>query len=210
MLKKQLRKEIMTTRMGQQDDMVRFKSEQIALKVRSLPEFMKAKTIMFYIDFRKEVITGDLISYSLANGKRALVPITDTKNIRLIPSELKDYPDDLTPGTWGIMEPKPDCVRPVDPAEIDLVIVPGVSFDVEGNRLGYGGGFYDRFLGQTRPDTVYVALAFELQMQDDVYPEAHDCPVHFVVTEERIIKADNRSQESGVRSQESVTIGRFF
>lgn len=187
-MKKQLRKDIIAARMAQSPEEIAEKSARIAEKVKSLPEFQKAGLIMFYLDFRNEVATGELISYCLANGKRVVIPITDTKNIRLIPSELKDYPGDLTSGTWGILEPKPECVRPVEPTEIDLVIVPGVSFDVKGNRLGYGGGFYDRFLRQTREDTVFAALAFELQIRDDVYPEEHDYPVHYVITEERLAK----------------------
>ncbi len=187
-MKKQLRKEIITARMDQPDRVVAEKSARIAAKVKSLPEFQQAGLVMFYLDFRKEVATGELIKYCLENGKRVVIPITDTRNTRLIPSELKDFPGDLTGGTWGILEPKPGRVRPVDPAEIDFVIVPGVSFDVHGNRLGYGGGFYDRFLRQTRPDTVFAALAFELQVRENVWPEAHDYPVHYVITEDRIIK----------------------
>lgn len=188
MMKKELRKEIIAARMSQSDEVVAEKSALIIDKVKHLPEFQKADLVMFYLDFRKEVATGELIKYALDNGKRVVIPITDTKNIRLIPSELRDFPDDLTSGTWGILEPKPDRVRPVDAGEIDFVIVPGVSFDDKGNRLGYGGGFYDRFLRQLKPDASFAALAFEMQMKDDVCPEPHDYPVHYVVTEDRVIK----------------------
>jgi 5-formyltetrahydrofolate cyclo-ligase len=186
--KKQLRKEIIAQRMSQPDEAVGAKSRRILDRVRALPEFQKAGLVMFYLDFRKEVATGELIEYCLAHGKRVVIPITDTKNIKLIPSEIKDFPGDLTEGTWGILEPKPDCVRPVAPTEIDFVIVPGVSFDVQGNRLGYGGGFYDRFLRRLRPDASFAALAFELQIRDNVFPEAHDYPMLYVITEERVIK----------------------
>ncbi|PKM42139.1 MAG: 5-formyltetrahydrofolate cyclo-ligase [Firmicutes bacterium HGW-Firmicutes-8] len=187
-MKKKLRKEIIAVRMNQPDEIAAEKSSRVAEKVKGLPEFQKARLIMFYLDFRKEVATGELIKYCLENGKRVVIPITDTKNTRLIPSEIIDFPDDLTSGTWGILEPKPERVRPVEPSELDFVIVPGVSFDDRGNRLGYGGGFYDRFLRQTRPDTVFAALAFELQIRDNVWPEEHDYPVHYVITEERVIK----------------------
>lgn len=187
-MKRELRKEIIAARMSQSDEEVAAKSARIAERVKQIPEFERAGLVMFYLDFRKEVATGELIKYCLENGKRVVIPITDTKNTRLIPSELRDFPGDLTSGTWGILEPKPDRVRPVDPSEIDFVIVPGVSFDMEGNRLGYGGGFYDRFLRLTRPDTRFAALAFELQIRDDVCPEEHDYPVHYVVTEDRLIR----------------------
>lgn len=187
-MKKQLRKEIIAERMSLTDEVIAKKSASVLAKVKSLPEFLTARLVMFYLDFRKEVATGELIKYCLENGKRVVIPITDTKNIRLIPSELKNFPGDLTSGTWGILEPKPDCVRAVDPAEIDFVIVPGVSFDLNGNRLGYGGGFYDRFLLQTRPGTKRAALAFELQIRDDVHPEEHDLLMDYIVTEDRLIQ----------------------
>lgn len=188
MQKKELRKEILSKRMAQSGDAITKKSRRIADRLKALPEFQRAGLIMFYLEFRKEVATGDIISECLAAGKRVVIPITDLKNTRLIPSELKDFPGDLTSGTWGILEPKADCVRPVEPGEIDLVVVPGVAFDTKGNRLGYGGGFYDRFLPGTKPETTWVALAFELQIRDNVFPEAHDCRVHYVLTEDRQIK----------------------
>ncbi|WP_418791651.1 5-formyltetrahydrofolate cyclo-ligase [Phosphitispora sp. TUW77] len=187
-MKKQLRKEVLAARMAQTDEEIVEKSAYITKRLVELPEFQNAGLIMFYLDFRKEVSTGDLIIKCLKNGQRVVVPITDTKNVRLIPSELKNYPGDLASGTWGILEPKPECVRPVDLIEIDFVVVPGVSFDTKGNRLGYGGGFYDRFLRQLRPDSSFAALAFELQIRDNVYPEEHDYPMKYVITENRLIK----------------------
>ena len=107
-----------------------------------------------------------------------VVPITDKANKALIPSEIIHFPEDLRPGTWGILEPAPDKIRPVDPKELDLVVVPGVAFSPDGDRLGYGGGFYDRFLPRTKPETVFAALAFELQIRDNVFPGQYDCPMH--------------------------------
>lgn len=187
MEKKELRKQILAARMAQSDTEVAEKSRRIAEKLKGLPEFKEAGVIMFYLDFRKEVQTGEVIAECLARGKRVVIPITDTVNTALIPSELMEFPGDLTSGTWGILEPKADRVRPADPQEIDLVVVPGVSFDPNGNRLGYGGGFYDRFLLRTKPGTTFVALAFELQIKNDVHPEPHDHPVHYVITEDRLI-----------------------
>ncbi|MDA8233566.1 MAG: 5-formyltetrahydrofolate cyclo-ligase [Clostridia bacterium] len=189
-MKGELRKDILRLRKGLANEEVAAKSFVVAERLFNLPEFIRAKTIMFYLDFRNEVKTGKMIEKALELGKRVVVPITDTKNIKLIPSEILDFPGDLVPGTWGILEPKPECVRPVAAGDIDLVVVPGVAFDTKGNRLGYGGGFYDRFNPTTRPDTVLVALAFELQIQPDVYPEPHDYRVHYVFTEDRVIKVD--------------------
>ncbi len=153
-----------------------------------MKEYRQALAIMAYMDFRNEVRTGVLVEAAMATGKKVAIPHTDVAGYRLIPSLITNYPGDLRPGAWGILEPKPRSLRPLDPAEIDLVVVPGIAYDLQGNRLGYGGGFYDRFLQCTKPGAVYVAPAFELQLQPDVYPCSHDVPVHFLVTEDRLIK----------------------
>jgi 5-formyltetrahydrofolate cyclo-ligase len=94
---------------------------------------------------------------------------------------------DLVPGAWGIPEPR-EGLPEVPPQEMDLVLVPGSAFDAEGDRCGYGGGFYDTYLPLTRPGTPWVALAFELQLVPAVACEPHDLPVTVIVTEERVIR----------------------
>lgn len=187
MSRSEVRQGVLAARMALSPRLVKEKSRAVMDRVMSLEAYLKAKSLMVYVDFRNEVQTGGLIVRSLAAGKIVSVPITDVRGKKLIPSRLESYPGDLAPGAWGIMEPRPECVRPLDPGELDLVIVPGVAFDAKGNRLGYGGGFYDRFLPRTRPGTVYIAPAFEVQVVDDVFPGPHDVPVHVIVTEERTI-----------------------
>ncbi len=164
------------------------KSVRVIKRLMALEEYRNASTIMTYLDFRNEVQTGELVKKAMTEGKKVTVPLTDIASRRLMPSSLSHFPDDLQPGTWGILEPKPHCVRPVDPCELDLIIIPGVAFDEEGNRLGYGGGFYDRFLPRTRPGAVYVALAFEMQLRESVEHDDQDIKVHCLLTEERMIR----------------------
>ncbi|MCS5695110.1 5-formyltetrahydrofolate cyclo-ligase [Desulfofundulus thermocisternus] len=187
MNKSELRKNVLKVRGSLSPEEVAARSRRIMERLTSLEEYHRAKTLMAYVDFRNEVKTGDLIVESMARGKRVAVPLTDVAGKRLVPSLLLDFPGDLAPGTWGILEPRPECLRPLEPQELDLVVVPGVAFDLQGNRLGYGGGFYDRFLPRTRPDTVWLAPAFEVQLVPAVYHGPHDCPVHILVTEERVV-----------------------
>lgn len=187
MSKLELRKNVIAGRNAMAPKQLAKKSAVIATKFLALPEYQRATTVMAYVDFRNEVQTASIIENALYQGKRLVVPITDVPNKRLILSQIVNFPDDLTPGTWGILEPKPHCVRPVEPGEIDLVIVPGVAFDTSGNRLGYGGGFYDRFLPQTKGGTTLVSLAFEMQIRPNVYPDEHDIPVHILITEARVL-----------------------
>lgn len=189
MNRSEIRQDVLKARLSMSQEQVLEKSKTIMDSVLASGIYQKSSHIMVYVDFRNEVRTNCLIINALAAGKRVSVPITDIKGKRLTPSELLDYPGDLRPGAWGILEPSESCVRPVDPGELDLVIVPGVAYDAGGNRLGYGGGFYDRFLPRTRPGTVYLAPAFELQVVENVFPGPLDVPVHIIITEQREIIA---------------------
>jgi 5-formyltetrahydrofolate cyclo-ligase len=187
-LKHKLRKEVLDARIALPPHVVAEKSARIIQTLLKLDEYRYASTIMTYLDFRNEVQTGELVKRAMADGKRVAVPLTDPASGMLTPSSLSFYPDELEPGAWGILEPKPRCVRPLDPSELDLIVVPGVAFDRRGNRLGYGGGFYDRFLLRTGPEAFYVAPAYEMQLCDSVPRSSQDVRMHCLITEERIIR----------------------
>jgi len=186
-IKKALREEVINKRMALSSIVVKEKSASIKDKICKMDIFKKVNNVMLFVDFRNEVQTGEIIIQALKEGKRVFAPITDVKNRDLYPTEISKYPEDLVEGAWGIMEPRKGNI--IEPDKIDLVIVPGVAFDQMGNRLGYGGGFYDRFLPRVKDDTLFVAIAYELQIVNNVYFEEHDQPVHYIVTEDRIIKA---------------------
>ncbi|MDS1029199.1 5-formyltetrahydrofolate cyclo-ligase [Bacillota bacterium LX-D] len=186
-MKKNLRQEVLTKRKELVPEVVAEKSSLIINKVIALEEYQKAKTIMLYLAFRNEVDTTLLIKHAMTEGKKVVIPVSDMQNIALIPTELRNYPGDLEEGAYGILEPKKEAFHFVDPQEIDLLIVPGVAFDGQGYRLGYGAGYYDRFIPQLRTDTTILALAFELQIVQRVFPESHDKQMQFIVTEERIL-----------------------
>jgi 5-formyltetrahydrofolate cyclo-ligase len=151
-----------------------------------LPQFLSAQSVMFYVSFRSEVETHAMIRQALASGKIVIVPVTDMKNRRLALSRLEDFDNDLAPGTWGILEPKQEKIRPIACHDIDLVITPGAAFTTNGRRIGYGGGFYDQLLRESKKSA--VALAFEMQILSDIpFNPAHDVPVNFIITEKRIV-----------------------
>ncbi|MBC7344676.1 MAG: 5-formyltetrahydrofolate cyclo-ligase [Clostridia bacterium] len=188
MEKKELRKAMVCRRNMLEDEVVREKSLIITDKVASLPEYQAARLVMAYVSFRQEVDTSFIITRALAGGKKVVVPVTDRRAKDLVPSEIYDYPSELAPGTFGIMEPRPEVRRPVDPAEIDLVLVPGIAFDRRGNRLGYGGGFYDRFLRKLRPGVAKAALAYSFQVVEKIDAEPHDLPLDLIITELEVIR----------------------
>lgn len=190
MPKRVLRKQIFALRDSLTRAEILSKSEGVAAQLERLPIYRdeESGTVMFFLSFRSEVETRGMVEESLARGRRVLVPKTEPKERLLIPSQLLDPEEDLVPGFYDIPEPGPGALRPVDPEEIDLLIVPGVAFDLQGNRLGYGGGYYDRFFERLRPGVPLVALAFELQIVTAVPVEPWDRRMDWVVTEERIIR----------------------
>lgn len=180
--KKQLRKDIITARLELSAAEVAEKSKAICDKLESFWRQDQISVIMIYLPFRNEVDTWPLIRDALAAGKRIVIPVCQEYCL-LLPSELKDPEADLTSGTWGILEPHPEAIRPVEMEEIDLVIVPGVAFDGNFCRLGYGAGYYDRFLPKLRDGVLKVAPCYDLQRLDDVAAEEHDIPMDVLVSE---------------------------
>lgn len=161
-------------------------SRGIGRRLLNLPEFERARTVLFYIAFRSEVETQSLIDKALALGKEVAVPVVRAEPRGLIPCRYSCAAD-LARTTLGVLEPRPECACPVEPAAIDLVVVPGAAFDIRGGRLGYGLGFYDRLLAEV-PRAPRVALAFECQLLSAVPAEPHDVPVDLILTEERAVR----------------------
>ena len=131
--------------------------------------------------------THKLIQEGIDLGKRVVVPIVNKETHELSLSELKRL-GDLAPGAFpGIYEPAIPWRIPVDPSEVELVIVPGVVYDRHGGRIGMGGGFYDRLLDRMTNAT-RIALAFSLQLRQQKLPlEDHDLPIHTIITESEVI-----------------------
>jgi len=187
-----LRKLILEKRRALSDHERREKSLAIQQRLLHLEEFRAAQVIHSFLSFRGEVSTDHLVRRALAIGKRVVVPVVQGSD-GLIFSELKRYPEEVEPGAFGIPEPKKEYIRPVAPTVIDLFVLPGVAFDREGHRLGYGAGYYDRILGRTAQPKISdriprIALAFELQLVDHVPSSVQDLRVHKIVTEERVIE----------------------
>ncbi len=144
--KKRLRSDILRHRSEIPLEKIIQDSVTIIDKLINLEAYNNSGTIMCFIDFKKEVITIEFIRYSLDAGKRVLLPIILKQpdgNRTMKASQLIDPEQDLASGTMGILEPKPEKCRFVEPSEIDFFVVPGLAFDVTKNRLGYGAGYHD-------------------------------------------------------------------
>ncbi|MBM4236011.1 MAG: 5-formyltetrahydrofolate cyclo-ligase [Firmicutes bacterium] len=186
--KNKLRKQIITERDQLTDEEIATKSATIAEKLYSLSAFNQAEAIMYFVSFGSEVDTRPIVEETIRRRKIALAPKAVPQSRELIPSRILDWDSDLMPGYYNIPEPRAGAMRPYDPEQIDLLIVPGVAFDLKGNRLGYGGGYYDRFFSLLKPGTPLVALVFDLQIVPTVPTDEWDRPVDCVITEKRIIE----------------------
>lgn len=169
------------------------KQDGIVSGLLSLPQMQRAQTVFLYLDFRGEVSTDEILRWGWNQDKTMAIPVTVIEKKRLIPVAIRSF-DEVRPGAYGIREPIVSANTEKDPEScaipaesIDVVIVPGVAFDPRGGRLGYGGGYYDRFLPKLRTDVVKIGLAFELQVVDQVPVEEHDIHLDFLVTEKRVI-----------------------
>lgn len=146
------------------------------------PEFRRARTVLFYAALPYEVDTSRMIDRARALGKRVCVPVTRVRERTLVVSELRHRERELRPGAYGVPEPAPPFVRPVDPATIDVAVVPGVGFDAQGHRLGHGQGYYDRFLRSLPSTTARIGLAFPCQMLPRVPHTTRDAILTAVLT----------------------------
>lgn len=190
MMKQALKTEIIGKRKTLSKKEVKEKNAKVKDNLFSLKEFKEAKNILFYVSFNDEVDTHEMIKELLDNGdKTVVVPYVLKKYPILQLSELKNF-DELEPKTFDILEPKELYTREFNPEKLDLVIIPGVAFDENGHRIGYGYGYYDRFLKKVKK-VKKVGLAFELQLVDKIPEEWHDVPVDIVVTEEKVLKCSN-------------------
>lgn len=183
-----LRKEMLIKRDLLTPKEIEDKSGLICQNLLMLKEYLQACTLLVYLSFRQEVNTLPLIENAWQQGKKVLVPVCmPEKNILL--SELKNLRE-LAGGFCGIPEPTCEFIRPASPSQVDLAILPGVAFDFRGYRLGYGGGYFDRFLAKHYASFPLIALAYDFQLIDALPVEEHDMRVDIIVTEKKIYYAE--------------------
>jgi 5-formyltetrahydrofolate cyclo-ligase len=186
-MKEEIRKAVLQKRDAIPAAVKREKNALVKEQVLNIPEFISAKTIVFYASFRSEVGTRTLMEESLRQGKRVVLPKVNTVMHSLILYEVKNI-DELTTGYMGIPEPPQMDERLVGIDDADIVVIPGAGFDCAGNRLGYGAGYYDSLLSQRTRTIPVIALAYEEQIVDFIPAEAHDVKVDMILTDKRVIR----------------------
>ncbi|WP_437202802.1 5-formyltetrahydrofolate cyclo-ligase [Planctomicrobium sp. SH664] len=170
------------------------RTAQILQRLTESAYWNKAAVRLYYVGARDEVGTLPALEADLKQGRSVVVPYCRQNDLllsRIVAAS------ELSPGSFGIPEPLPGIqsnpTRNVAPQQIDAILIPGVAFDRQGNRLGYGRGYYDRLLQQLPPACLRIGLAFDVQLVEDVPVEPHDEPVHLLITENECIEVHSPS-----------------
>jgi 5-formyltetrahydrofolate cyclo-ligase len=172
-------------------------SAVIQHKIVNLPAYRSARTVLGYMNFGSEFESARFVRAVLNDGKILVLPKINRAARKLDLYRVHDLERDLAAGVWGIKEPRSERCAPHTSQQIDFVLAPGVAFDEKGERLGYGGGYYDRLLHSLGKHPVLAAAAFSVQIVDQVPVEANDRAVDLVVTENAEYGRLRRSHHTG-------------
>ncbi|MCA0756700.1 5-formyltetrahydrofolate cyclo-ligase [Paenibacillus sp. N4] len=174
-------------------------SETVCARAKELLERKAAASFMAYVSFRSELDLSGLIEWGWQTGRTVIVPRCHAANRSMTLYRLRSW-EELKPGAYGIMEPNPDIAQPLEADYVpEAVFVPGLAYDRRGGRLGYGGGYYDRFaesLQNAERTVLWLGPAFEAQLVERVPSEGHDLKVQAVITESNVYdSADQAGKE---------------
>jgi 5-formyltetrahydrofolate cyclo-ligase len=183
--KKLIRKRILKSRNEMPVDERVMKSARIVERLKELPDIRNASTIMVFLNFGSEVETDGIIVWGWEMGKRMIAPLCFPETREMDPCIINDF-SDLETGNYGIREPRAASARRVPHGEIDVVLIPAVAFDPRGQRIGYGGGYYDRFLPKV-PRAGRIGVVFASQIIPEFNAGPYDTPAGLVVTEEGVM-----------------------
>lgn len=159
-------------------------SREIFKKLYKLEAFINAKTVLIYLDINSEVRTRQELDLLLSLKKTIVVPYVNKENLELF--HLENI-NELQKGSFGVLEPAKELrvdSKIIKAQSIDFAIIPGVAFNQHGLRLGYGKGFYDKFLKRLRKDCLRVGIAFKSQVFDFIPSEEHDVSLDMIITQD--------------------------
>ncbi|MEM4633721.1 MAG: phosphoribosylglycinamide formyltransferase [Candidatus Anstonellaceae archaeon] len=195
-MKDRLRKEMLSKRQHHHSKSGHIHCLQIMDRFLRLPQFISSKCVLLYSSKGSEVHTDGIIQSAISLGKKVCLPVTIREKKALEIFEVKSL-EELSPGEFGILEPPRIEERRVLPSEVDLVVVPGISFDRRGHRIGYGMGYYDSLLSKMK--ATKVGLAYSIQIASQIPNEPHDVAVDLIVTENETIICSGGKQEKPFR-----------
>ena len=183
--KKALRKYIIQKRMSLSDSERLDASNAVFQHLLTFESFKSASTVSSFVTFGAEIQTNAINHWILDQGKRLVLPYISPTEKKMTFYEIRNL-DELVLNDFGILEPCPTIHSIVDYTKIDFVITPGVAFSKDGFRLGYGGGFYDRFFSELKKTIPKIGIAFDCQLVDELPVASYDMPIDALITEKGI------------------------
>lgn len=185
-----LRKELKERRHKLSVKEVANKSSYIEIQLDKIISKLNVKNIMLYYSFKNEVSTEKYILKLLNNDFNVILPYSKVSTRSIIPYLIKNLKEDLSKSSFGILEPNINInsVFPID--KIEVVVIPGIAFDIDGNRMGFGAGFYDRFLIKNE-NMIKIAICYDFQLLNSIPNEPHDVKMDIIITEERVLILNN-------------------
>jgi len=195
--KKQLRVRLQKCLLEMRVDERSEKSQQACRNLVSTAQFQGASTVMIYLSLPHEVDTSEVILYAWQHGKTVVVPKISWHQRRMIPVQINSLETGFSTEVADLRNPITGIPMPME--EIDLVVAPALGFDRNGNRLGRGGAFYDRFFANEQLNAPRCGFAFAEQVVDSIPVIELDEPVDFLVTDKEILyfNSDKRHREQG-------------
>lgn len=179
-----IRKDLIKKRDNIEVTIKRDLDREIINRLKNEDYYKNGENIFVYIGFNSEIDTKIFINEALKDRKRIYVPKVIGREMILIKINSLE---NLVTNKYGILEPIGDK-SDLDVNNLDLIIMPGVAFDRNGNRIGYGGGYYDRFLEGENIHCKRVALAYDFQILDNIESEEHDIKVNYIISEKRVLE----------------------
>jgi len=183
MPKSDLRKQLLARRGALDAPEVVAASRMAQQSLMATQEFVRGTVIALYAPIRNELDTAFVLRHAIACGMTVLLPVVSGAGLifRRIGS-----PDSLKRGAFGILEPDESCME-VSPREADVIVVPGIAFDLSGRRIGYGKGFYDRVLHNLEGKGKLIGFCYDFQLLTEIVDEPHDVVMDMIVTEHRVV-----------------------
>lgn len=190
LVKNQLRQQYKQIRNRLTADQVISYSASIARQLFATDFWQQSSTVMLYLSFQNEVITEAIYQRGWQEGKTMLLPICAPEGGLMEMSVITSF-DQLEPNRYGIGELPEHLQQLIAPEQIDVCLIPGIAFDHAGTRLGFGAGYYDRYLPRVNPSAKRIALAYECQMHSETLPrDAYDLPMQYILTERKLYQID--------------------
>lgn len=186
--KKYIRKQILNIRNSILDNERKKWDSKILEFLINSDIYKNSTEIFIYVSYNSEVDTKNIIKKALEDNKRIYVPKVDLKHKTMDALNINSL-DELSVNNYGILEPK-SVDKTKFPNKLDLIIMPGVAFDRKGNRIGYGGGYYDKFISKITYIVNKVALAYEIQIATSIQSEEHDINPDYIITNKEVIKVN--------------------